>query len=619
MLFRSTFTSTASAGAPSTLSIVQGDGQTGPVGAALPVTPSVLVTDAFGNPVEGEAVTFSVTQGGGSTTGAAAVTDAAGIAAVGSWTLGTTLGENRLDASIGAGASVTFTATASAGGPASLTLNAGDGQTAIAGQAVVVPPSVEVRDAFGNVVAGAEITFSVTSGGGSVTGSPATADGSGLAAVGSWVLGPTVGPNTLIATAPGVADTVTFSATSVAGAAAQMSLASGDAQTDTVGATLSVPYAVLIADVNGNGVSGVTVSWAVTAGGGSIGGLSTSDGSGIAVATHTFGQAVGSQSVEASVSGLSGSPVTFTSTASAGAPSTLSIVQGDGQTATVGTEVATSPAVRVEDAFGNTTSGIDVTYRVVSGGGSVSGSVATSDGSGVATVESWTLGQTAGANVLRAVIVGADSVEFTATGLAGSASALVLGDGDGQAAIVGTGVPTAPAVRVTDSFGNGVAGTSVTFTVTSGGGSVTGSPATSDASGVASVTSWVLGAAAGSNTLEATSVGIPGSVVFTATGIAGAASDLQLVAGDAQTGTVGTTLPVEYAVRLLDGGGNPVSGVPVAWSVGDDGSITPTSPTDASGIAVATRVLGTTAGTQTASASVGGLTPVAFKIGRAHV
>ena len=603
---------TVEAADASVVTLNEGDGQTATVGAALPVSPSVRVTDAFGNPVEGEAVTFSVTEGGGSTTGAAAVTDAAGLAAVGSWTLGTTLGENRLDASIGAGASVTFTATASAGGPASLTLNAGDGQTAIAGQAVVVPPSVEVRDAFGNLVEGATVTFTVTAGGGSVTGSPATADGSGLAAVGSWVLGPTVGLNTLIATATGVADTVTFSATSVAGAAAQMLLDSGDAQTDTVGATLGAPYAVLIADVNGNPVSGVTVSWAVTAGGGSIGGLSTSDGGGIAVATHTLGQTAGSQSVEASVSGLSGSPVTFTSTASAASPSGLSIVQGAGQTATVDSEVATSPAVQVVDGFGNTASGIDVTYRVVSGGGTVSGSVATSDGSGLATVGGWTLGQTAGANALRAVIVGVDSVEFTATGEAGAATALLLEAGDGQGAAVGTTVAISPAVRVTDSFGNRVTGTSVTFTVTSGGGSVTGSPANSDASGVATAGSWVLGPAAGANTLEATSVGISGSVVFTATALAGAPTSLEYVSGDAQTATAGTTLAVDYAVRLLDGGGNPVPGVPVSWSVSGGGSITATSSSDASGIAVATRVLGTTAGTQTASASFGGLTPVEF-------
>ncbi|HMV32943.1 MAG TPA: filamin/ABP280 repeat domain-containing protein, partial [Gemmatimonadales bacterium] len=89
-------------------------------------------------------------------------------------------------------------------------------------------------------------------------------------------------------------------------------------------------------------------------------------------------------------------------------------------------------------------------------------------------------------------------------------------------------VAAAPSVRVTDAFGNPVAGVAVTFAVASGGGGLTGASATTNASGVATVGSWTLGTVAGSNTLTATAAGLAGSpLTFTATGVAGAANAAQ--------------------------------------------------------------------------------------------
>lgn len=85
--------------------------------------------------------------------------------------------------------------------------------------------------------------------------------------------------------------------------------------------------------------------------------------------------------------------------------------------------------------------------------------------------------------------------------------------------------------------------------------------------------------------------------------------------GNNQTGTVGTTLATPYSVRVLDSVNAPVANVTIAWTVtGGGGSITPSSVTNGSGIATATRVLGTTAGTQTASAAASGVngSPKAF-------
>lgn len=93
--------------------------------------------------------------------------------------------------------------------------NGGDGQTATVGAAVATPPSVIVKDANGNGVAGFSVTFEVTSGGGSIAPTtPVTSSASGIAGVTTWTLGPTSGSNSLTATAPGLAGSpIAFSAT----------------------------------------------------------------------------------------------------------------------------------------------------------------------------------------------------------------------------------------------------------------------------------------------------------------------------------------------------------------------------------------------------------------------
>ncbi len=72
-----------------------GNHQFAPAGTTLPVAPSVRVTDVDGNGVAGVPITYVVSQGGGSITGASTTSNAAGIATVGSWTLGT-VGMNML-------------------------------------------------------------------------------------------------------------------------------------------------------------------------------------------------------------------------------------------------------------------------------------------------------------------------------------------------------------------------------------------------------------------------------------------------------------------------------------------------------------------------------------------
>lgn len=104
-----------------------------------------------------------------------------------------------------------------------------------------------------------------------------------------------------------------------------------------------------------------------------------------------------------------------------------------------------------------------------------------------------------------------------------------------------------PSVLVRDQSGAPVIGASVVFAVTGGGGSVTGGNATTNPSGIATVGSWTLGATSGTNTLTATTGGLP-PVTFTANGFDPCAT--------AMTHTLGTTTTGQLAntdCRLADG------------------------------------------------------------------
>jgi len=208
-------------------------------------------------------------------------------------------------------------------------------------------------------------------------------------------------------------------------------------------------------------------------------------------------------------------------------PTATSIVVagGDEQTAETGSVVPTAPEVRLTAASGVGVAGVRVQFAVTSGGGSVQNATVTTNTSGVASAGTWTLGST-GPQALRATASGVGSVDFTATATAPPpvATAIAATAGNGQTATTSTSVGTPPSVRVTDGNGDGMAGVSVTFAVTAGGGAVSSAVRSTNSSGVATVGSWTLGASAGTNTLTATASGsgIAGNPIsFNATATAG--------------------------------------------------------------------------------------------------
>lgn len=140
--------------AATSISIVQGDGQTGPAGAALPLTLAVDVRDAVGLPAQGVAVTFAIAQGGGSLAPAVALTDALGLGET-TYTLGGTAGPASVTASVAGLPSVTFSATIAAAAPVQLVFRAAPA-AATATVAMTPPVDVAIEDAFGNTVPVAE-------------------------------------------------------------------------------------------------------------------------------------------------------------------------------------------------------------------------------------------------------------------------------------------------------------------------------------------------------------------------------------------------------------------------------------------------------------------------------
>jgi len=199
----------------------------------------------------------------------------------------------------------------------------GNGQSANQGTAVAVAPAVRLVDASGNPVAGASVTFEVRSGGGTITApasatprtSLSVASGTdGVARIGSWIMGP-AGAQVLQAAASATGSPVTFTASSLAevpAVAAAMEAASLTPQRAQAGTAVGDPPAVLVVDSLGRPVPSTAVDFAVTAGGGSLTGASTSTGAdGVArVGSWVLGPA-GAQQVQAAVPGLAGSPVTF--------------------------------------------------------------------------------------------------------------------------------------------------------------------------------------------------------------------------------------------------------------------------------------------------------------------
>src|SRR5450830_1046693 len=227
----------------------------------------VQVSDGSSNPKSGVSVAFAVTAGGGSVTPATVMTDANGKAAA-KFITGTTVGTNTATAAVTGLSAVTFS-TASIAGPANSIVKIGtDPTSVVAGASFSDSIRVQVTDASSNPKSGVSVAFAVTAGGGSVTPATVITDANGKAAA-KFMTGTTVGTNTATATVTGLT-AVTFSTASIAGPANSIVKIGTDPTSVVAGVSFSDSIRVQVTDGSSNPKSGVSVDFAVTAGGGSV-------------------------------------------------------------------------------------------------------------------------------------------------------------------------------------------------------------------------------------------------------------------------------------------------------------------------------------------------------------
>ena len=552
-----TFSVVALAGPAAQLLAIAGVGQLATVATALLTRPAVQLKDALGNPVAGASMTFAVSGGGGSLTGGSQLTNAAGIATVGSWTLGTIAGANTLTANAPGVTPVMFTATGVAGAAATIVKLVGDLQSAIVNTIVPIAPQVRIVDQFGNPVAGRTVSAAVASGGGSITNSAPVSDSAGVASVGGWRLGTLVGANAVIVNGTGLAGSpITFTASGTRDIAAQLLRVSIDTQTAIAGQPVSTPPAVQVADQYGNAIPGTPVTFALT--GALLGSLTpsnvTTDSLGIArVASWTLAIIAGLNTLDATAPGLAGSPLTFSATGIITTATTMALSAGDGQSGVVGAVLPTAYSVVVTNVL-VPVQGVPVHWAAGPEGGSMNPATSLTDVNGIAS-STRTLGPAVGTQTATASVGGLSGspVTFLANALPGAAAQLVKQSADAQTGTVATAV-TAPVVKVVDQFGNGVAGVIVDFAA-AGGGIVGAARDTSDASGLATSGSWTLGSLVGTNTVTVTAGALP-TVTFSATGVAGAPARLAFVT-EPTHGLAGNTM-TSVSVEIEDQFGNRV-------------------------------------------------------------
>jgi plastocyanin len=295
-----------------------------------------------------------------------------------------------------------------------ITKTGGDNQVGPAGQALGAL-EVTVKDGSGAALSGLTVTWSAASGGGSVS-PPTSVTGADGKATTVRTLGTGAGAQTTSASVTG-ATAVTFSHVAQIQGATQIAASGSATRSDSVKST--VPFAVIVKDQNNANIAGVIVSWAVTAGGGLLSqAVDTTDAGGISTVNLTLSQGAVAQTATATVTGLVGSPVTFTDNATAGNAVSMTLNGGNNQAGPVSTALPTPHSVIVRDAYNNPKSAFSVSWTVGVGGGSITPSgAAITNGSGIASVTR-TLGAAAGVHTDTASATGLGTVVFTDTAAA---------------------------------------------------------------------------------------------------------------------------------------------------------------------------------------------------------
>lgn len=443
---------TATPDVPSALVVLSAAPVSSRIGEPLAAPPSIALVDNYGNAVPAAGIPVEATPG--SVTGrhdlagtTIVSTDGTGVAAFGGLTI------------LGDTGSVSISFKSSSLTPTTMVVRVGTGKpsrlepvdgTSPSGTVAQTGPPVRARvaDVSGNAIAGAAVTFFYSA---TQTSTTTVADANGIATFDGWSL-PNLAGSYQITASVGDLPALSFTVTARAGRVVQF-VAVGSASLAGTAASPGTPLRVRAADAFGNGVSGETVTFAVS--GGSVIGQATTDLTGVAtLATWTMPTfAPRTYNITATLGSIQ---LQFVLTVSVGPPARLDIV-APSSVIVVNTVPITA---RVSDAGGNPVTAAVVNWQVASGEATLSSTTAVSSSSGSASTM-LTAGQHPGPVVLRA----------TASGVATNATIAAIPDfpfGFDQilpeyAVPVGTTFTATP--RLIDRWGNPIPGAAITATV----------------------------------------------------------------------------------------------------------------------------------------------------------
>jgi hypothetical protein len=374
----------------------------------------------------------------------------------------------------------------------------------------------------------------------------------------------------------------------------------------------ALPVTVVIKASNGRGpMANIAITVTPGTGSGTISPSNLTTGvDGTVQFTWTLGTRAGSQSLTARAGTTHPVSAGLTAMASAGPVDQITPASEAVQPVVVGHAASVRPVARVSDRYGNPIAGVAVNFQPDQGASVLTGTSHLTDAEGKATLGTWTIGLNAGSYTVRAYLLNGNSAVFEAKGVPAT---LVLLEGSGQTANVGTAVALAPAVRAARDDGSPLPNVPVDFTVTLGGGQVQGGSAVTGTDGVARPARWILGPVAGANRIQAATLGRT-PVPFDATGLAGIATSFVMSSGNGLAGYFGNFLPGVPEVSATDASGNPVANIPVAFQVASgSGAITgAVTQTDYLGRARPTSWRLGASGTQSVTATSSGFSPVSF-------
>jgi hypothetical protein len=291
--------------------------------------------------------------------------------------------------------------------PLALALAAEGELAAAATVGTAVAPTVRLLDQRNQPLAGARITFEVTSGGGRMAESSMVTDATGRATA-QWTLGTTAGTNTVVAR-PASGRTVTFNVVGTPDVPVALAAVAPVAELAAVSAQVSGVPAVRVADRYDNPVPGVEVSFTVTQGGGTVSAQSQTTGAdGVASAgAWTVGEQQGENVMTATAAALA--PVTFRTRAIAVSPDWVNLTRfaGDETTCPVNTTSCLF-TVRATNVGGAPVAGEAILWR---GPGGATATTVT-NASGLATSPNIGARGTLGAFTQTAQLVSGTEVSF---------------------------------------------------------------------------------------------------------------------------------------------------------------------------------------------------------------